>query len=387
LEDNTVPSIIKEDKFQELLIEEGSEILKSCYEKGSKNNYNIKTELTGEDSNQLYSFMDTYFSLNNGFTILAIEEPESHLHPALQRVIYKDVMEKNTSLLMTTHSPYITSVAPIDSIVHLRHTSNGTSIKTTAALNIGKRDRVDLERYIDIKRGEIYFGRGVILIEGVAEEYLIPSFAEKLGMPLDSKGIICCNVNSTNFEPYVKFLDALGIPYVVITDGDYYLNVKEGEKTVPKFGLLKEEDHEDFGFDGNDRIKQILINCKGFTEEQIPVEYDKQDKLFSEHGFFVGVHTMEIDIMSEIKELSHEKKILNNLFSELTLGGLKQKKNFSVELEQGKYISCLNKLESSHSGIGKGRFAQHFSVVCTENHIPEYIKGAIESIYKRVDEL
>lgn len=193
----------------------------------SKGNYFLKDNLDNELISKLYSFMDNYYSSKEGFTILAIEEPEAHLHPTFQRIIYKDVMKNNTSVLMTTHSPYITSVAPLNSIVHLRTTQEGTVINTTADLDLSDKEKQDLERYIDVKRGEIYFGKGVILVEGIAEEYLIPAFAEKLGKPLDLKGIICCNINSTNFKPYVRFLDFLGIPYVCITDGDYYINVEE----------------------------------------------------------------------------------------------------------------------------------------------------------------
>lgn len=36
-----------------------------------------------------------------------------------------------------------------------------------------------------------------------------------------------CNINSTNFEPYCRFAGSLGIPYVIITDGDYYHIVDE----------------------------------------------------------------------------------------------------------------------------------------------------------------
>lgn len=135
----------------------------------------------------LYSFMDSINTVSEGFTILAIEEPEAHLHPTFQRVIYKDVMKSNTSVLMTTHSPYITSVAPLDSIVHLRSTKEGTIINTTANLSLTEKEMQDLERYIDVKRGELYFGKCVILVEGVAEEYLIPTFADKIGESLDLK--------------------------------------------------------------------------------------------------------------------------------------------------------------------------------------------------------
>lgn len=392
LEDKTIPSILKEDTYDTLALEKESSILPDCYEKNDSNNYILKKDIQEKDYAKLYSFMDNNFSSNNGFTLLAIEEPESHLHPALQRIIYKDVMKENTSILMTTHSPHITSVAPINSIVHLHSTKNGTVINTTASLKLDDRDKKDLERYIDVKRGEIYFGRGVILIEGVAEEYLIPSFAEKLGMSLDKKGIICCNINSTNFKPYVQFLDTLGIPYVVITDGDYYIwEEKKNKKGIlepkKKFGILAQDSHEDIGYDGNDRIKKLLIELKKIKSNAIPEDYTKQDTLFKAHNFFIGVYTMEIDIMSHISNMQTEKKLLCKIFNELTLGGTIQKGNFKTSLENGEFVSCLNKIESSNSGIGKGRFSQHLSVECTKNFIPSYIQAAIETIFKRVDEV
>ena len=41
---------------------------------------------------------------------------------------------------------------------------------------------------------------------------------------LDEKGIIVCNINCTNFKPYVKLLMKLNIPFVVGADGEclYY---------------------------------------------------------------------------------------------------------------------------------------------------------------------
>jgi putative ATP-dependent endonuclease of OLD family len=391
LEDKTIPSILKEDKYLKLLEEDGSEILKFCYEQNEKKNYILRKSLSSENQRKLYTFMDNFFSSNKGFTILAIEEPESHLHPALQRIIYKDVMQQNTSVLMTTHSPYITSVAPIKSIVHLRALKNGTGVRTSATVNLSPRDMKDLERYVDVKKGEIYFGKGVILVEGVAEEYLIPSFAESLMMPLDKKGIICCPINSTNFKPYVQFLEALGIPYCVITDGDYYhrkpVKDKSGKIKLKKcFGETYKSNHKLIGYDGLDRTKSLLIELKKLDENEIPTSIPKEDKLFEEHCFFIGEHTFEIDMM-EYSNYKNETDVFSQVFSDLTQGGDAQKKNFKEALENENYVECLKKIESNHSKIGKGRYAQGLSTECTKNNVPSYIKDAIQNIFLKVDDL
>lgn len=386
LEDRTVSYIIKEDVFNNLLNQEGSEILEEFYTQNEKGNFILSKEESEEKRLTLYRFMEDNNPHNYGFTILAMEEPESHLHPILQRLVFKDVMNQNSSLLMTTHSPYITSVAPLNSMVHLKTVGSGTFIKTTAGLSLGDRDIKDLKRYIDVKKGEIYFGQGVILVEGIAEEYLIPSFAELLNKSLDKKGIVVCNINSTNFTPYVLFLNALGIPNISITDGDYYYKKVKDEKIIKVFGEMHNENlHEDFGFDGNERIEKLIKELKILSSDQIPNDLGEQDEVFSKNGFFIGYHTLEVDMLSKADKTG--KEIFSKVFNELTHGGKTQQRNFSDSISSGNYIEALKKIESSNAKIGKGRFSQGLSTECTIEMIPEYIKNAIEFIYEKVDKL
>ena len=336
LQDKTVPSLIKEDKYNELIVLAGGEIVKDTYEQSQNRNYFLKERISDVQHKKLYSFMSKNMPISNAVTILAIEEPEAHLHPVNQRLIYKDVIQNsNNSVLLTTHSTHITAIAPINSIVHLHNDgTKGTEIHATAAMPMDEGEFLDVERYLDVKRGEIYLGKAVLLVEGIAEEYLVPRFAELLGKPLDEKGIIVCNINCTNFTPYVKLLHSLAIPYAVITDGDFYVINDKDEREYHK---MDTEETADRGWLGMEIIESMVSQLNLNGENEIPKDIDKLDELFKELGLFVGYYTFEVDMMEKAAEKKASKEenlnIICDLFTDLTTGGIVQKrKGWSLRL-------------------------------------------------------
>jgi len=243
LKDKTVPTFVSGSEYSELLTKENSEIIDECYISNAGGNYVLRTDLNEENYASLYTFMADNGHGNNAVTLLAIEEPEAHLHPVYQRLIYKDVINRNGfPILLTTHSTHITSVVPIKSLVHLHQEAGNTVAHSTASMPMLEGEFLDVERYLDVKRGEIFLGKGVILVEGIAEEYIIPKLAELLGKPLDEKGIVVCNINCTNFKPYMKMLNSLSIPYAVITDGDFYIeNVDDRDDSNRNYHVMEKD--------------------------------------------------------------------------------------------------------------------------------------------------
>lgn len=380
LKDKTILPIIKSEQFESLVAGDEKGILSKLYEASEKGNYILRKEIEDDDIESLYNFMDEHNYRHQAFTILAVEEPEAHLHPTLQRLIYREVLHNsNTSVIFTSHSTYITSVTPLNYVVHIRKVNDSSKVFSTVNLSLQDKEKRDIERYIDAKRGEIYFGKGIILAEGITEEYFIPAAADLIEKPLDNYGIVVCNVDSTNFRPYIQLLNTLNIPWVLFTDGDYYeiekYNDEEGNpKTRRIYHIVDEGTGRDYNYKGEENIFNILLKL-GIIEPDTEVD----DVDFEQNGCFIGEYTLEVDMMDKADEDGID--VLKSVYDELKPGGAKMQKNFEKRLDGEDYWGALQKIEDN---VSKGRFAQRLVDELIPELVPDYINEGIETIVQKV---
>ncbi len=179
-------------------------------------------------NNLLYAAVQIQYFKNrsdsgNVGQILAIEEPEAHLHPHAQRNLIRTLASQDFQIVLSSHSPELCSLVGIENLIALANTERGTAgTNLVQAAALTPRDVADLNRYLDATRGALFFGRRTLLVEGPAEIYIVAAFAAAINIDLSAEGISVVSVNGTHFAPFVKLYNTglLGQKCAVLADGD-----------------------------------------------------------------------------------------------------------------------------------------------------------------------
>lgn len=154
------------------------------------------------------------------FPMLLIEEPEAHLHPALQYNFLKflkdeiDKQELSRQIFVTTHSAHITAAVGLDPIICLYRTEDGDIAAAYPGKVFSTTDKEDIkskkyvERYLDATKSEMLFAKSVVLGEGLAEQILLPVLAEYDHKSFEKHHVAMVRVDTLSFKHFIKLFGA-----------------------------------------------------------------------------------------------------------------------------------------------------------------------------------
>ena len=179
--------------------------------------------------------------------ILALEEPEAHLHPSAIRSVATLLQDLTGQKIIGTHSGELISAFSLLSIRRLRRKDGlVTAFQICPNGELSAEDIRKLDYQVRSMRGSLLFARCWLLVEGETDWCIVDQVANLCGYDLVSEGVSLVPFAQTGVDTFVRAAHQLGIDWMVVADGD-----EEGSRHLKKAGVL------DFDNQPNIRLHQL----------------------------------------------------------------------------------------------------------------------------------
>jgi predicted ATP-dependent endonuclease of OLD family len=161
------------------------------------------------------------------------------LHPQMQRSLYKTLRKigETNQVIYTTHSPHFVSVPDYRDVLLVRRDDEGTYVIQSSLAADNKR-REKFLKELDPERGELFFARRLLLVEGDTEKLSYPAYAAKLKRDLDRAGATIVEVGGKrNLKDFAELAVSFQIPVGIVYDRDSS-DFKDEEEEAQYNGML-----------------------------------------------------------------------------------------------------------------------------------------------------
>jgi putative ATP-dependent endonuclease of OLD family len=351
----------------------------------------------------------------DGLPLLLIEEPEAHLHPQRQLRLMEfleaaaqpaaDQTRRPVQVIVTTHSPNLTSKIPLKNLV-LLHRQCAFSLAEGES-NLSEGDYRFLQRFLDVTKANLFFARGLIVVEGDGESILLPTLAQLLGRDLTEHGVSIVNVGGTGLRRYARILQrrdatkgVLAIPTACLADMDVMPDCAPvildlvANDADPKWASPRRRWRvkREFGANTAEQLtglaeKRIKLsvgdaqNVKTFVADEWTLEYDLAFAGLAEEVYIAAVLAANDDPLNDAKKIRSAVEVDAKAAYEALV----------VVAAGSRDVLCSHIYEMfSSKRASKAIAAQYLAELLTEKktkgeindawlaaHLPSYLKNAI----------
>jgi predicted ATP-dependent endonuclease of OLD family len=289
---------------------------------------------------------------------LIIEEPEAHIHNHIQKTLFDKLDYTDTQIIYSTHSTQISEVSNVENINILAKKLNFAEVFQPSN-GLKPKNINQIQRYLDAIRTNLLFAKGVILVEGDAEEILIPQMIKRAyGVSLDELGISLINIRSTGFQNVAQLFhdNRIRRKCSILTDLDDAIcdtTINDGEsKTAIKY-----------------KTKVNNSKIKGLERKVILDEFEKDNDWIKT---FYADYTFEVDFVMD-GNAWEVVQILNDVYVD------KPTIKLSKEELEDKDVAIFGKrVLTMANQEGKGWFAiMSGKYISDKTIVPDYIIDAI----------
>lgn len=214
--------------------------------------------------------------------ILALEEPEAHLHPSAIRCLGSFLETMTGQILVSSHSGDLISRVPVMALRRLYKHNGETKVGRVKSGVFTDRELQAIDYSIRLARGHYLFSRCWLLVEGESDFHFMPLLFELMGHSQDQVSFSVLEISQVidKGEPLIKFAKALGIQWFLMADGDQagndYVNraknhLDKGENLADRARALTHADIEhEFWHNGYDIFIKNMV--KDRRKSQIETE-------------------------------------------------------------------------------------------------------------------
>lgn len=302
--------------------------------------------------------------------IIALEEPEAHLHPQMQSVFIREISKAlehsdgvTAQVILSTHSSHMVSGSDFDPIRYFKRKGHEVSVRDLSALPLGKDDGTVLNflrRYMKSTHCELFFADKAIFVEGQVERLLLPLMVVKCAETeaasfLTSQYISISEVGGAYAHIFKPLIDFLEVPTLIITDLD---SVDDAGKKCPVANGISTSNAALKGWLPGKNVLSDLMSCDAATKTQghVQVAYQVEENGNCGRSFEEAFVYANVDWLKG----NHNKLLASGkLFDEVV----------KVDLVAGAYDLCtrLPKVDFALDLVSQSGWA-----------VPRYISNGLE---------